>query len=362
MRKADGSILMYRTMTLAQFIVKGLGFAVRGQIGDLRRHVLSAARGANEPCGLYLLITRQCNMSCPMCMTKALRSREAVPELDRNSIREKVLVPGKQLGLEVITVSGGEPTLCEHLLGTLEDATQLGYSVYLATNLLSVPKSLLTAILRILNHPKHTIQVSFDSLDRQEMNSMRGGNVYDSVVNNCRTLFSLRNELSARTRLHSLTVLQTTNRDSVVRTVKFLAHEFRFDKILIQPLTDYSIVTIKNYRTQPFPHFSEEERTQMLEIVHELFQMARKEKRIVMTDPNVEHWVRFYTDPLSIEGPCGSVRNIYVDTYGNLRGCLNGEVLNNLNDVSMAQHLTSESYQSFLKLASVCKICIHGCS
>ncbi len=157
-------------------------------------------------------------------------------------------------------------------------------------------------------------------------------------------------------------MLQSQNLDSAAQTLEFLVNELGFDYAVIQPRSDYSRVTLQNFRKQPFAVYSDEMRSELVAKVLELSDLTLKDPRIVMTDPSIENWIRFFFDPLSIKGRCKSTKIVFADAYGNLRGCLYSEVLNSLTKVSVAAHLESESYREFLRLAEVCKICIHGCS
>ncbi len=340
------------------------------------RRMTEGSRESNEisntkaqdvrPSVLYLEITARCNMSCPMCISVSKSAKEyrnsQGPEMSRRDVKEKLLIPCRDLGMTALVVSGGEPTLCDHLVGTLEDALDLDYNVYLATNLLLRNERLFSSILELLDDPRHSIQVSFDSVYSQEMNSIRGANVYDRVLANCRALSQLRQDLGSKTVLIGATILQSQNIDSVAETLEFIVSELKFDYAVTQPRSDYSRVTLQNFRKQAFPAYSEEMKSKLVAKVLELSNLTIKDPRIIMLDRSVENWNRFFLDPLSIKGPCGSTQYVFADAYGNLRGCLYSEVLNNLSKVSVAGHLDSQSYRDFMKLAQLCKICIHGCS
>ncbi len=311
---------------------------------------------------LYLEITNQCNMACPMCMTRDHRKQPEKPILTRQQIVEKLLKPARKIGLDLLTISGGEPTLAEQLIAILSDSVQLGFNVFLASNLLSSNHKLYNDILSILNASSHTFMVSFDSAEPSEMNHARGREVYDDVLRNCRDFVRLRNEMRASTTLLAATVLQPVNAGSIMKTLKFILDDIGFDKVVVQPRSDYSNVCLSNYCQQPFPKYSTNTLDLLTKAARQVFAMAAADNRIFPTGDSFENWQRYFTNPLLLKGPCRSSRLIYVDSYGNFRGCLHGTILTNIYEKDMESYLQSDVYKEFLKMTKTCKICIHGCS
>lgn len=311
---------------------------------------------------LYLEITDQCNMACPMCMTRDHRQQPEKPTLTRKQILEKLLKPACKMGLGLLTISGGEPTLSEHLVGILSDSVQFGFNAFLASNLLSSDVKLYKDILSVLDAPSHTFMVSFDSVEPSEMNLIRGRDVYADVLRNCRNLVELRSEMGTSTTLLAAVVLQPVNAGSVPKTLKFILDDIGFDKVVVQPRSDYSNVSLSNYRHQPFPKHSPGTLDSLIKAARQVFAMATADDRIFPTGDSFEDWQRYFTNPLATKGPCKSPRLIYVDSYGNFRGCLYGTILTNIYETNLESYLWSDIYKEFLKLTKVCKICIHGCS
>jgi MoaA/NifB/PqqE/SkfB family radical SAM enzyme len=89
-----------------------------------------------RPKAPFLETISRCNMSCPICISSSKWYRNSHgAEMGRRRVKDELLEPGKNLAMIDFTLSGGEPTLCDHLLGTLEEAVGLDYTVHLATNL-----------------------------------------------------------------------------------------------------------------------------------------------------------------------------------------------------------------------------------
>jgi len=313
--------------------------------------------------GIYLEITDLCDMSCPMCNTRQHREGGQGPVLTPREIREKIFSHCHYLGFRDVTISGGEPTLAPHLREVIGDAVRMGYRVFLVSNMLRGDEGLWRNILTLMRDPRHTVLVSFDSSVESEMNAIRGADVFARVVDNSRKIVQLRNGLKAGTQLKAAIVLQPRNARSLMETVDYLLNDIRFDKVLIQPRHDYSRVTLMNYRRQARAGaYTLSEREELIRASELLFRKAAEDPRIVPTRGPLGHWVDFYTNPLKIRKMCESTALIYVDAYGNLRGCLSGDTLGTIRDTSIACFLKSKQYRRFLMFARICNICVHGCS
>lgn len=87
---------------------------------------------------LFFEATRRCNLSCPMCMAssndlefvKAHRGKE----LSTDEIEEHVLKTVKDIGVRIITWSGGEFMLRKDAAEILRRATRYGYESTICTN------------------------------------------------------------------------------------------------------------------------------------------------------------------------------------------------------------------------------------
>ncbi|MBN1945236.1 MAG: radical SAM protein [Bradymonadales bacterium] len=312
-----------------------------------------------SPNTIYLEITDRCNMACPMCSNRSHRERSE-PILTRRQIRDQILAPCRALGMANLIVSGGEPTLCPHLLATIKDAVALSYQVVLATNLLA-SEARLGKLVEALRDPGHCILVSFDSIVSEEMNRIRGGAFFDIVKERCLQLVKIRNEWEASTRLLACIVLMGENAASVGPTIDFLLDQAGYDEVVVQPLHPYQSVNRHNYRSQPERATWGEHRDSLIVAARKLFLRAESDPRVRPTNQRLEDWLRFFDDPLSIEGVCRAPTYLFIDAYGLLRGCLMGEPIGRIQDGSITELLGSPAYQEFLQLSQVCKICIHGC-
>lgn len=106
------------------------------------------ARGVGYPFNTILFeATRRCNLACPICMTGSndpVRVREcAGRELSTEEVEELILAPGKELGAEVMTWSGGEFLLRTDALELVRRAARLGYASSILTSGKGVTRELL---------------------------------------------------------------------------------------------------------------------------------------------------------------------------------------------------------------------------
>jgi MoaA/NifB/PqqE/SkfB family radical SAM enzyme len=311
---------------------------------------------------LYLEITDKCNMACPMCVTRNYREQSDGSLLTRDEIRDRLLQPLRALGGQHFVVSGGEPMLSPILLEVLSDAVTLGYNVTFASNVLSESLHRFHDIFMLLNDARHGFQFSFDSIREEEMNTIRGGDVYRRVIDNVRKITALRKRHNYKTRLFAQTVLQEKNAASVFETIEFLVNDVGVDGCEIQPELTYSDVTIDNYRTQKHICRDEDLRAQFLAVARKLFAMASSDSRLLVQGDSYANWERFYSNPARIPGPCNSRNMVMVGAYGDFRGCLFSPTVGNIREINLGDYLKSEPYQKFLQLAGVCRICINGCS
>lgn len=97
---------------------------------------------------LYFEVTRECNNSCPMCMTGCNNpefvAKKKKAELSYQEIVEKVLIPAQRdLGVYQVGYSGGEFLLREDAIDLVRATAGLGCEVKITTNSVLVTEKLL---------------------------------------------------------------------------------------------------------------------------------------------------------------------------------------------------------------------------
>ncbi len=166
---------------------------------------------------IYFEATRVCNLNCPMCMTgsnevsrvRASRARE----LDLDEIRERVLLPAKNLGVQAVAWSGGEFLLRKDALDLLRLTVELGYKASLCTNCESLDRDQLLAI-KEATGGRATISVGINAID-DENNWSR-----DAEVARTLEVLDLCKEIGLDR--HVIITIGKHNADSFQKTVDFL--------------------------------------------------------------------------------------------------------------------------------------------
>ncbi len=87
---------------------------------------------------LFFEATRRCNLACPMCMAssddKDLVARSTREELDADEIERYILKTAKEIGIRIITWSGGEFIVRRDAVELVRRATRYGYESTVCTN------------------------------------------------------------------------------------------------------------------------------------------------------------------------------------------------------------------------------------
>lgn len=314
------------------------------------------------PITVQLELTDVCNMHCPMCITSQQFAGGRKTTLSPEFIFSEILTPLKKLGVQWLSVSGGEPTLSPHLLQVLQQARDLGYGIFLATNALSEQLHPFDSILRLMETGRSAIQASFDSLHKNEFNAIRGGDFYDAVCVNIKKLRLLLDAHNYSTKLAVSIVVQEDNAESFPETADFALSVLKADKVIVQLRHDYKEVTKDNWKSQLPPVLSPQKKKTIIKNAVTLFEMSKKDNRIGVIGRHLDNWEAFLKKPSSVRQKCGSGKRIFVDPYGNLRGCIHSPIITNLHKTSILDYLASKPYHDFLSFAKQCNICIHGCA
>jgi molybdenum cofactor biosynthesis enzyme MoaA len=314
----------------------------------------------HPPSVLYYEAIPACDQHCPMCITLPYWQAQRVM-LSRAQIRERLLEPAARLGISRLLISGGEPTLRRDLIDVLEDARALGFKIRLATNLLHVTEDRMDALLQCLAGGDHLIQVSFDSIDPEEMSEIRGGDYYETVAANCRRLVRLRAGTRAGTVLTAAITIQEANAASVPATIRFVLDGLGFDRVLVSLRHDYTTITHENFRRQTRPAYTERIGSALIAASLQVHAIARQDARVQIVG-SLQDWVDFLTDPARIERACAASRLLFVDVRGNLRGCMYGENYASVLEQDLADILASRAYTDALQLQHDCRICLLHCN
>ena len=308
-----------------------------------------------QPRMLYLELFAACDMACPMCVTLPYRDGHR-RLLSRQHIRERVLEPGAERGMKRVIFGGGEPSLRKDFLDILGDAHDLGYAIWLATNLGRYDDAKLTALLERLGTGGHTIAVSYDSLRPSEMNTIRGGAVFESVDGNCRRLVALRRELGAAVTFCATMIVQRENRLSIAATIDHMLETIGFEFIHVYPRHDYRSVTLENFRAQDRAEWCREYEHDLIRAGIQLYDRARRDGRVVVQG-TLTDWVNFVREPQKITRPCDAGRLLFMNPEGELRSCMFGTGFADIKTAEMDTILQSQAYREVRRFLASCRIC-----
>lgn len=309
----------------------------------------------DQPRMIYLELFAACDMACPMCVTLPHRDGHR-NLLSRQHIRERILEPGAARGMKRVIFGGGEPSLRKDFLDILGDAHELGYAVWLATNLSRYDDAKLTALLQRLAVGGHTIAVSYDSAHPGEMNAIRGGPFFESVDRNCHRLAALRRELGVAVTLVATMIVQQENRLSIGPTIDHMLDTVGFDYIHVYPRHDYKAVTLENFRTQTPSDWCREHEHDLIREGMKLYDRASRDGRIVVQG-SLADWVNFVRSPQKIARRCDAGRLLFLNPEGILRSCMFGTGFADIRTTDMDTILQSQVYDQVREFQNTCRIC-----
>lgn len=98
---------------------------------------------------IFFEATRRCNMACPMCMSSSnnpeVVKKSRPKELSTDEIEKHILATAREIGIKVMTWSGGEFIVRDDALELVKRATKYGYESSICTNGLAMTEEKLKA-------------------------------------------------------------------------------------------------------------------------------------------------------------------------------------------------------------------------
>lgn len=152
----------------------------------------------------YIEITSKCNLKCLHCYND---SNTNLHFLDFDILR-KTFKSLKDLGVSVISISGGEPLLHPSFKKIIEYNDELGITTDITTN---------GTMLHILNDDIikkiNKIQISLDGSTKETQDTIRGQNCYELIINNIKGLIKKDPDISKKLSLKM--VINKLNKDEI---------------------------------------------------------------------------------------------------------------------------------------------------
>ena len=115
---------------------------------------------------LYFESTRKCNFSCEHCSSGSNGNYEIEPDIDYNTIVERILVPAYSLGTRFIGFSGGEFLLRKDAYELLEVANKIGFNIGIVSNGSTINKKVIHELKQILGD-NFLITLGINSFDEE---------------------------------------------------------------------------------------------------------------------------------------------------------------------------------------------------
>ena len=302
----------------------------------------------------------RCNMLCPMCSTQRHR-KSRFERLTIDEIKRRVLGQYRFAGGRFLHITGGEPTLSEHLEEVLKYAVRIGLSISLFTNLYQITAERMKQILEIISDNRHRILISHDSAFPEEIKAIRGVDAHHDMTKNLELLLQTRKDLKVKTKITTISVLQENNCRSIVDTIKFLT-QFDLNKIFIGPINLYGEINEMNFHNVT-SSCSRENLPALLEAVETIFRLKKENQKICLShSEDIDRWHRHFSAPTTQRHVCQSDRLLFVSRHGDYRGCHRSKVYANIREIGMVDFLKSGYYAEHRRLLSKCNICTSECS
>lgn len=202
---------------------------------------LTGSAIAPIPKTLMLELTNACNLDCVMCQN--IRSKRKRGFMDPDLARI-VLTQGRQIGMEKVALySTGESLLHPDFVKILAMAKDLGFYTYLTTNGIPLHRELAR---EIVDAGLDSIKFSIDGADPETYRKIRGKDVFDTLIENIKTLRRIRDESGSSLGIYAGAVLMTVNQDQMDRFREVFSP--LVDAIYFSPLVNQSGQMTEAYR------------------------------------------------------------------------------------------------------------------
>lgn len=306
------------------------------RINEVRREVEDDIANDRAPQHLrYVLLktTNYCNSDCEYCSHAINR----VPREEKFSIPSDIIMntieDAAKLGVEAMSISGGEPLLRNDIFDVIKKAVDCGIVPVLLTNGLLLPEKweqLGEAGLRY-------IIISFDSVVKEVYEKQRGAD-FDKAIKGIEAAIKLRDKYEG-VEIHVSTVLTKDNQDDFLMLLDYM-NERRI-KVQINPYhkrendkDDYSIVEYEKIK----------------KLSDRLVRMKREGWCIANSVGFLEHLPDYFCSgkvmPDNFKCKVGYT-NLVVDTYMNVKPCWSSmfKPMGNLKEKGLIEIWSSEEMQ-----------------
>ncbi len=177
-----------------------------------------ASQYTTRPPALEITLTNKCNSRCMMC-PPIVHSGKDIMSFE---LFKKICDESRNLGVEKMILTGGEPLLDKGLFEKVKYAKKIGFRyIHMFTNgsLLNEANSL-----NIIKSEMDSLTISIDSPVKEEYEAIRIGLKYDKLIRNVHRFWRLREEQKSPTpliRINMIALIQNENsRNLFIKTFK----------------------------------------------------------------------------------------------------------------------------------------------
>ncbi|MBL7051138.1 radical SAM protein [Candidatus Woesearchaeota archaeon] len=173
-----------------------------------------------KPKKLSLIITSVCNAKCKYCLYE--KKREHLPLEDI----KKIVTEAKEIGIECVTITGGEPSLHPQFFEILDYITSQGLSIGLISNGFQMNKE---KVKKILDYGIVYPWTSIDSHDEEINDKSRGKNAYKYSIE----FIKMIREIKPEQYIGVISIITQYNINSYEKTADFLVNELKFNMLRV---------------------------------------------------------------------------------------------------------------------------------
>lgn len=324
-------------------------------IREVKEDVAYAIQEDSVPNKLrYLLfkLTNMCNSNCIYCSHAIGRQPQEEKYTVSHDIVIRTIKEAAEMGVQAISVSGGEPLLREDIVDIIRTIVDYKMIPVLLTNGLLLDKYwdiLGEAGLRY-------IVISLDSVNKNIYETQRGAN-FERALSGIDAAMKLR-EKYGDAEIHVSAVLTENNHEDFMQLVDFM----RERKIKVQVIPYHK-------RENDIKDYSIKEQNRISELTHKLIEIKKESQTIANSIGFLRHLPDFFckgkTIPEDFVCKVGYT-NLCIDAYMDVKPCWSYlfEPIGNLNKNSLYEMWNSEKLQIYRKrmLEKKCEGCWYLCT
>ena len=320
---------------------------------------IKAAHAAGAPICVpifaSLSVTQRCNSKCLIC--RFGDTALSAPPENELSFEEfkRVIDDLKDLGTEVVGITGGEPLLRGDLFDIIGYIKRKKMGAHLSTNGNLLDERNIT---RLLESKVDWVNISVDGVSAKSHESVRGTVSFDGLRKSIAQFLQLRSALGSRTKLNLVMVINSVNLAEVTDMVAF-AKSQGVDGIGFMPFHALSLTgaAVDKLRVADIPGAET--------IMRKLIALKSTEPLIDNTSDYLELFMGSFRGEPSPVKCYAMLSAIAIDTYGNVYPCFPrlqvGEKFGNVRGNSLKKLAGSAEFSEACRDVKNCRNCYWNC-